>query len=789
VNRYFLLREPILSFDFKNISITFNPAKRKQPMEQKRIPRYYGARIYVTSILLYFFLAMPFIGFIIFQNVPTFMENREGHEGGTPARTDSLGWILDSIPDLNAEQVDSLLALTIQGKVDSLVNLARQPDADSLVALAMRRDIDSLVSKARAMEESRLDTLPAGSGDTLRIGTHRKGQPGIRMFQEKGPFSRYFRLLFLLILVSMLGGWLYNRPFKQFFRKKARKKEISQKLVERCKNRLFRVPLVNSFIIIFPNLVVILYSIIFLVGKVPEEQEVERSMFIQLNYLTLVATLLEFLFAYYWQRHRVYIKYIDHIYTETELRKQVFRGKGGRIRNRLLVASGMTTFLPLVVVLVYLILSLTSIRDLSLTEFSPEQRQILYGPWSKVTNLGKGPSAEGNHSLYYVNAIDTIVMLVGIGNGIIVSFIYLMLFIRWTNRDITGPVKELLIHIRNTRAGEKEEYAIVRTNDEIGELTEGYNEMTEQIHSYVESISAMNRDLEEKIRDRTREVVEQKEEIEAQKEEIEAQLDLATLQRDTIASQKELILDSIRYAERIQSAILPPVQILKKHLTDHFILFKPRDIVSGDYYWAREKDHKLLVAVADCTGHGVPGGFLSMLGISSMNEIVNRSRDLDPAIILEQLREVVIASMHQTGSRDEAQDGIEIALCILDQKKGTLDYAGANRPLYLVRDGAVQQFKPDRMPIGIYEQDPVPFTSHRIKLKKRDSIYLFSDGYVDQLGGPHRKTFRVVNFRKLLLDIQDHSMEKQKAILIDRMAGWQGMVEQIDDILVMGIRI
>ena len=771
-------------------------------MEQKRIPRYYGARIYVTSTLLYFFLALPFIGFIIFQNVPAFMANRPGHEEGLPAHLDSLRGVLDSIPDLESGHVDSLvalaaqgkidslLALAIKGKVDSLVTLARQADADSLLVLAVRRDFDSLVSMAGAMQANRPDTLSAGSGDDILIGTQPEGQPGVRMFQQKGPFSRYFRLLFLLILFSMLGGWVYNRPLKQFFHKKSRKKEISPKLLERCKYRLFRIPLVNSLIIIFPNLVVILYSIIFLVGKVPAEQEVERSMFIQLNYLTLVATLLEYLFAYYWQRHRVYIKYIDHIYTETELRKQVFLRKGGKIRNRLLVASGMTTFLPLVVVMVYLILSLTSIRDLNQSEFSVEQREILFGPWSKITNLGKDPiDAEGKHSLYYVNAIDTIVMLVGIGNGIIVSFIYLLLFIRWTNRDITGPVKELLIHIRNTRAGDKEEYAIVRTNDEIGELTVGYNEMTEQIHSYVESISAMNRDLEEKIRDRTREVVEQKEEIEAQKEEIEAQLDLATMQRDTISSQKELILDSIRYAERIQSAILPPVQILKKHSADHFVLFKPRDIVSGDYYWAREKDHKLLVAVADCTGHGVPGGFLSMLGISSMNEIVNRSKDLDPAKILEQLREVVIASMHQTGTRGEAQDGIEIALCIIDKKRGTLDYSGANRPLYLVRDGVVRQFKPDRMPIGIYEQDPLPFTSHRITLQDGDSVYLFSDGYVDQLGGPHRKTFRVVNFRKLLLDIQRHPMEKQKAILIDRMASWQGSVEQIDDILVLGIRI
>lgn len=735
-------------------------------MEQKRIPRFYGLRIYLISILLYFFLVLPFIGFIIFQNAPTFMERRSGDQEQLSARIDSLHGVFDSIPDLNEEEIDSLVALAMQG------------------------DIDSLVNKAVELGESRRDTLAFGSEDDLLIGTHPEEQRGIRMFEEKGPFSRYFRLLFLLILVSLLAGWVYNRPFKQYFRKKGRNKEISEKLHRVCKRRLFQVPLINSFIVIIPNLVVIVYSLVFLVGEVSKEGEVERNMFIQLHYLTMVATLLEFLFVYYWQKHRVHIKYIDHIFSEIELRKQVFRKPGGKIRNRLMVASGMTTFLPLVVVLVYLILSLTSIHDLTQGEFTDEQRQILFGPWSEFTDLGKGTfGEEGKPGLYYANAIDTLVMLIGIGNGIIVSFIYLLLFIRWTNRDITGPVKELLVNIRNTRTGEQEHYSIVRTNDEIGELAEGYNEMTEKIHSYVESISALNRDLEEKIKDRTREVVEQKEEIESQKEEIEAQLDLATLQRDTIASQNELILDSIRYAERIQSAILPPVRILKEHLSDHFILYKPRDIVSGDYYWAREKNHRLLVAVADCTGHGVPGGFLSMLGISSMNEIVNRSRELDPGKILEELREVVIASMHQTGSRDEAQDGIEIALCIIDLKKNILEYAGANRPLYLVRDGAVQHFHPDRMPIGIYEQDPVPFTNHTIELRKGDTIYLFSDGYVDQLGGPRRKTFRVVNFRKLLLEIQDKSMEKQKAILKDKMAKWQGDVEQIDDVLVVGIRI
>ena len=780
-------------------------------MQKKIIPKFFGLRIYLSSIILYFFLVLPFIGFIIFQNVPRFIESRGGTEQLTDA-LDSLDVVFDTIPGF------------AEGDVDSMVNMATRGDLDSLVEQAI------IMEEARR-QEVQSDTASPVDGEDLLIGPHPEEREGLRMFEEKGPFSRYFRLLFLLLAVSLLVGLFYNMPFKRYFKKKRRKQEIPWKLHGFCKRQLFYMPLVNSLIVTLPNMVVIVYSSIFLMSGIDPDTEVERSMFIQLHYLTIVATLLEFLFVYYWEKHRVHIRYIDHIYTEEELRKQVFLRKGGKIKNRFLVASGMTTFLPLVIVMVYLVLSLTSVKDLALDGYSDEQREVLFGPWSDIIGIGHDAEEEaaqdqtvpevapgealetlpevvpeealeippeavpeetpenGNDKFFYVNAIDSIVMLVGIGNGILVSFIYLLLFIRWTNRDISWPLKELLINIRNTRAGEKEQYSIVRTNDEIGELAEGYNEMTEQIHNYVESISALNRDLEEKVKERTREVVEQKEEIEAQKEEIEAQLDLATLQRDTITKQKDQILDSIHYAERIQSAILPPLNLLDDYLSDHFVLFKPRDIVSGDYYWAREKDQKLLVAIADCTGHGVPGGFLSMLGISSMNEIVNRSFELDPGTILEQLREVVIASMHQTGSKGEAQDGIEIALCIIDMKKKVLDFAGANRPLYLVRDGAVQHFRPDRMPIGIYEQEAVPFTNHSIKLKKGDSIYLFSDGYVDQLGGPRRKTYRAINFRKVLLGFQDQPMERQKAILLENMARWQGEVEQIDDVLVMGLRI
>lgn len=581
-----------------------------------------------------------------------------------------------------------------------------------------------------------------------------------------------------------------------------------------CRKHLLSTPVVNSIILTFPNVVVILYSLFFIIPRGAFEGEFEKGLFVQFFYLSVVASLLEFLFVYYWQKHRVHIKYIDHIYTAEELRKQVFRRPGGKVRNRLLIASAMTTLLPLMVVMVYLILSLSSVKDLDLDSITLEQREILIGNWVKVLSPDQVTiSPDKFQWLYYVNGFDTMIMLVGIGTGILVSVVYILLFIKWTNQDITQPVKELLASIRETRTGEGEHYTPVRTNDEIGELAEGYNEMTLKIHQYVQNISKMNRELEEKVRERTEEIMEQKEEIESQKEEIEAQLDLTTRQRDLISSQKELILDSIRYAERIQSSILPPTESLSGQVTDYFVLFKPRDIVSGDYYWFTNKGKELLIAVADCTGHGVPGAFLSMMGISSLNEIVNRNPAVRPGEILEYLRNFIIHSLHQTGTRGEPRDGIEIALGRIDLKKRSLSYAGANRPLYIVRgkrdgrgkpgaspDHAIRtreessshmviQIDGDRMPIGIYEQDPLPFSEQELALETGDALYLFSDGYVDQLGGGSRKTFRSHRFRRLLLEIQDEPMEKQKRILTEKLRKWRGNVDQIDDILVIGVKI
>ncbi|MCD4834717.1 MAG: SpoIIE family protein phosphatase, partial [Bacteroidales bacterium] len=256
-----------------------------------------------------------------------------------------------------------------------------------------------------------------------------------------------------------------------------------------------------------------------------------------------------------------------------------------------------------------------------------------------------------------------------------------------------------------------------------------------------------------------------------------------------LAYQKKQITDSIEYASRIQTAILPPGDFISKLIPDHFILYKPRDIVSGDFYWITHKDNKIIVAAVDCTGHGVPGAFMSMLGFAFLNEIVNKETELKANSILNQLRDYVKESLHQTGKEDEAKDGMDIALCIIDPDKQKLQYSGAYNPLYLIRDEDFILLKADRMPIGIHIIDKGPFTNHEIDIQKGDIIYIFTDGYIDQFGGPNSRKFKLVPFKEMLISIKDKSMSEQKEILDIEFAKWKGDHDQIDDVLVMGIKI
>jgi serine phosphatase RsbU (regulator of sigma subunit) len=269
--------------------------------------------------------------------------------------------------------------------------------------------------------------------------------------------------------------------------------------------------------------------------------------------------------------------------------------------------------------------------------------------------------------------------------------------------------------------------------------------------------------------------------------EIEKQRDLATDQRDMIFEQKKEITDSINYAERIQRSLLPQSAILKSVLPEHFIFFKPRDVVSGDFYWIAEKSHVIYAAAVDCTGHGVPGALMSMLGISFLNEIVNKAEEISPDEILNQLRISIIKVLRQSGKVGESRDGMDVSLLAFNKLKMELKFAGANNPLYHFRGNNFNEYKGNKMPVGIHEHME-EFTCNTLEIIKGDTVYLFSDGYADQFGGPKGKKFMYSNFKKLLLDLQPKSMCEQLTIISSTMENWRGSKDQVDDIVVIGIR-
>jgi serine phosphatase RsbU (regulator of sigma subunit)/ligand-binding sensor domain-containing protein len=301
---------------------------------------------------------------------------------------------------------------------------------------------------------------------------------------------------------------------------------------------------------------------------------------------------------------------------------------------------------------------------------------------------------------------------------------------------------------------------------------------------------ALNKKLEKTIQERTREIQEKNLELEKQKEEI---------------------LASINYALRIQKAILPNEELLQNWLGDHFVLHRPKDIVSGDFYWIIVYNHYILFCVADCTGHGVPGAFMSMLCTSLLNEIVLRGKVLHPELILNRVRIMIIESLKQKGLMGEQKDGMDIALCIYDKETSKLEFSGANNPLYIVRKNdkeAVQCFKQleskdyilyeikgDSMPISIYEEMS-PFKRHTINLLENDRIYLFSDGISDQFGGPDGKRFMKNSLRLALLETITPEIKNQKSLMEERIDKWQAYINpltgqtysQVDDICLMGVK-
>jgi serine phosphatase RsbU (regulator of sigma subunit) len=331
------------------------------------------------------------------------------------------------------------------------------------------------------------------------------------------------------------------------------------------------------------------------------------------------------------------------------------------------------------------------------------------------------------------------------------------------------------------------------------EKKQAQERIIEQLKENEKLKDKVNRELEEKVRERTVKIVQQKEEIATQRDELERQ-------RDLLTEQKQEITDSITYAKRIQSAVLPPDELLSELLPEHFVLYKPRDIVSGDFYWIRQIKNFTIVAAVDCTGHGVPGALMSMLGLTLLNEQISKSQFDHAGELLDRLRKKVKEILKQKGKDLEQKEGMDMALAVINNDNLELEFSGAYNPLYIIRkrqnsidDGTsglismeseeyyLLEIKGDRQPIGIYSGEQ-NFTTNHFKILKNDTLYIFSDGYADQLGGPRGKKLLSRKFKEILLQIQDNSMEMQKVILNKTLEDWQGNLEQIDDILVLGIR-
>ena len=252
--------------------------------------------------------------------------------------------------------------------------------------------------------------------------------------------------------------------------------------------------------------------------------------------------------------------------------------------------------------------------------------------------------------------------------------------------------------------------------------------------------------------------------------------------------QKE-ILDSIHYAKRIQQAMLTSEGYFDEYLkAEYFIYYQPKDIVSGDFYWATFQHNQFYIATADCTGHGVPGAFMSLLNINFLNENVIERGIQNPAKILNEQRKEIIKALNPKGN-ENSRDGMDCVLCAFDLENHILNFSSANNPVWIIRDNRIIEYKGDKMPVGKYDDNAKDFTSQSIEIQKGDIIYTFTDGYADQFGGEKGKKFKYKQLQAILLANNQMTMAEQQKLLSKTMSEWMGNHEQLDDILVIGVRI
>lgn len=359
-------------------------------------------------------------------------------------------------------------------------------------------------------------------------------------------------------------------------------------------------------------------------------------------------------------------------------------------------------------------------------------------------------------------------------NTIVMVFIVLIVLITITSllvsRSITKPIKSLTVSAKELARGNLDAKIDVKRADEIGILALSFKRMRDSIHKLIDDLQDVNANLENKVADRTKELQHQK---------------------DLMEEKNTEILDSINYAKRLQHAILPTMDKVGEKLDDYFILFKPKDIVSGDFYWMATKGHKILLAAVDCTGHGVPGAMVSVVGSNGLYRCVKEFGLSKPSKILDKLTDIIIETFEAEGSG--VKDGMDISLCSIDLETHLVEYSGANNPLWIAKKGIkdfeeIIEIKADKQPVGAFEYRK-EFTNHNIQLEKGDVIFMFTDGYADQFGGERGKKLKYKPFKKLIFDNISLPMNQQMTLLDSHFEKWKEDFDQVDDVCIIGVRI
>ncbi len=404
------------------------------------VPKYRTGRIFIFPLLLYLLLVYPVLGLMLLKSFPSLKEKGR---------------------------------LELMKEPSSEIQNQKNKSKNGLV-FELKEDTGDL-------------KVVTSDGDSTNVA---RMKPPPTSDRSSGASSMY-KMFQFVFLFSVVLGVMFNLPFKIYFRRKQRNKNIYKGLYKYCRRFLLKTPLLNAGIVFMAFLIMHIIMFIRVRNPIGFDDELGRQIYINYLFISIVASLLSVLFIYFWQKHLVHIKYIEYIFSKEELQKRIFSKNPGKIKSRLYIASAMTTLLPLIIVLLYLLLSLTPVKDMG--DVSTAELRIMLG---KLTDI-MGPDVDlkndfSSSNLQYISALDAVLMFGGILSGIIVAFIYILFFVSWSTADIVRPVNELVKNMRMTSEGRLDNYTIVRTNDEIGVMSEGYNLMTQRLRDYIFKISQMN---------------------------------------------------------------------------------------------------------------------------------------------------------------------------------------------------------------------------------------------------------------------------------------------------------